>query len=85
MVRVRAMVLGRLGWNPSPYPRVVCSILTTAPYLRAGVQLPGPLSFVITAVLAALDRVQSPKITHLSDAPGSRGLLRWRRCTTRRG
>jgi len=63
MVRVRAMVLGRLGWNPSPYPRVVCSILTTAHYLRAGVQLPGPRSFVITAVLAQirLDRVQAQR------------------------
>jgi hypothetical protein len=78
-VRVRAMVLGRLGWNPSPYPRVVCSILTTAHYLRAGVQLPGPRSFVITAVLAALDRVQSPNITHLGDAPGGGCLLGWLR------
>jgi hypothetical protein len=37
------------------------------------------------AVLAALDQVQSPKITHLGDAPGSRCLLAWWRYVTRRG
>jgi hypothetical protein len=54
-------------------------------HLRAGgLGTPGP-RFFKAKVLAVLGRVQSPKITHLRDAPGSRCLLAWCRCATRRG
>ena len=36
MVRVRAKVLGRLGWSPLPSSKSVCSILPLAPHWRAG-------------------------------------------------